>query len=54
MAMHWECFVLFFYLKQHVAPLCLQWLLAHLFPAAWAVSMASLSLLDVYAKIKQN
>jgi hypothetical protein len=30
----------FFALVQHVAPLCLQWLLAQLFPAAWTGSMA--------------
>jgi hypothetical protein len=36
----WLCqgnvFVLIFTLVQHVAPLCLQWPLAQLFPAAWA------------------
>ncbi len=35
MAMTWECFYFDFAVVQHVAPLCLRWPLAHLFPAAW-------------------
>jgi hypothetical protein len=36
MAMPWECFCFDFDLALHVATLGLLWLLAHLFPAAWA------------------
>ncbi len=50
-----ECFFVYNALVQHVAPLCLQWPLAQLFPAAWAVSMSqSSAYLYVYAKIYFN
>ncbi len=51
MPVSWECFDLDFALVQHVAPLCLQWPLAQLFPAAWARAgiMGQYSFLYVYA-----
>ncbi len=58
----WLCygnvFILFFALVQHVAPLCLQWLLAQLFHAAWPGSMGHssvyLSLMTMYEKDYKN
>ena len=44
MAMPWECLCFEFALVQHVAPLCLQWTLALLFPLNWAGSMGSVYL----------
>jgi hypothetical protein len=41
MAVPWGCFWFVFSLVQHVAPSCLQWPLAQLFPAAWAGGTAS-------------
>ncbi len=35
MAMAWECFCFDLALVLHMVPLCMQWPLAQLFPAAW-------------------
>jgi hypothetical protein len=43
MAMLRECFCLDLASVEHVAPLCLQWPLAQLFPAAWADSLGHCS-----------
>jgi hypothetical protein len=57
----WPCqgnvFVLIFVLVEHVAPLCLQWQLAQLFPAAGAggiMGQCSVYLSDVYDIDGQN